>query len=66
MHSCRSYELLRGHVAAEADVLQKDPKEATRERIERLKREGVPVKVRHVAEVLAGRTGDAPAIGEVS
>ncbi|MDN3566086.1 (Fe-S)-binding protein [Paeniroseomonas aquatica] len=32
----------------------------------RLKREGVPVKVRHVAEVLAGRTGDAPAIGEVS
>ena len=31
----------------------------------RLKREGVPVKVRHVAEVLAGRTGDAPAIGEV-
>jgi L-lactate dehydrogenase complex protein LldE len=32
----------------------------------RLKREGVPVKVRHVAEVLAGRTGEAPAIGEVS
>ncbi|MBL6076988.1 (Fe-S)-binding protein [Belnapia sp. T18] len=32
----------------------------------RLKREGVPVKVRHVAEVLAGRTEDAPAIGEVS
>ena len=31
----------------------------------RLKREGVPVQVRHVAEVLAGRTGDAPAIGEV-
>ncbi len=32
----------------------------------RLKREGVPVKVRHVAEVLAGRTREAPAIGEVS
>jgi L-lactate dehydrogenase complex protein LldE len=32
----------------------------------RLKREGVPVKVRHVAEVLAGRTGEAPPIGEVS
>jgi L-lactate dehydrogenase complex protein LldE len=32
----------------------------------RLKREGVPVKVRHVAEVLAGRTGAAPPIGEVS
>jgi L-lactate dehydrogenase complex protein LldE len=32
----------------------------------RLKREGVPVKVRHVAEVLAGRTEEAPAIGEVS
>jgi L-lactate dehydrogenase complex protein LldE len=32
----------------------------------RLKREGVPVQVRHVAEVLAGRTRDVPAIGEVS
>jgi len=32
----------------------------------RLRREGVPVKVRHVAEVLAGRTGEAPPIGEVS
>jgi L-lactate dehydrogenase complex protein LldE len=32
----------------------------------RLKREGVPVQVRHVAEVLAGRTNQAPAIGEVS
>ncbi|MEN0077216.1 MAG: (Fe-S)-binding protein [Paracraurococcus sp.] len=32
----------------------------------RLKREGVPVRARHVAEVLAGRTDDAPAIGEVS
>jgi len=32
----------------------------------RLKREGVPVQVRHVAEVLAGRTGAAPAIGEVA
>ena len=32
----------------------------------RLQREGVPMKVRHVAEVLAGRTGDAPPIGEVS
>ncbi|RAI57752.1 (Fe-S)-binding protein [Roseicella frigidaeris] len=30
----------------------------------RLKREGTPVKVRHVAEVLAGRTGEAPAIGD--
>jgi len=30
----------------------------------RLKREGAAVKVRHVAEVLAGRTGEAPAIGE--
>ena len=30
----------------------------------RLKREGTPVKVRHVAEVLAGRTREAPAIGE--
>ncbi|MCO6419165.1 (Fe-S)-binding protein [Siccirubricoccus sp. KC 17139] len=30
----------------------------------RLKREGLPVKVRHVAEVLAGRTGEAPPIGE--
>ncbi|MBL6458546.1 (Fe-S)-binding protein [Belnapia sp. T6] len=32
----------------------------------RLKREGVPVKVRHVAEVLAGRTEEAPAIGEAT
>jgi L-lactate dehydrogenase complex protein LldE len=32
----------------------------------RLKRENVPVKVRHVAEVLAGRTGEAPAIGEAA
>jgi L-lactate dehydrogenase complex protein LldE len=32
----------------------------------RLKREGVAVQVRHVAEVLAGRTNQAPAIGEVS
>ena len=30
----------------------------------RLKREGSPVRVRHVAEVLAGMTGDAPPIGE--
>jgi L-lactate dehydrogenase complex protein LldE len=30
----------------------------------RLKREGSPVQVRHVAEVLAGRAGEAPAIGE--
>ncbi|TCZ56767.1 (Fe-S)-binding protein [Roseicella aquatilis] len=30
----------------------------------RLSREGTPVKVRHVAEVLAGRTREAPAIGE--
>lgn len=30
----------------------------------RLKREGTPVKVRHVAEVLAGRTREAPAIGD--
>src|SRR3954451_7953868 len=29
----------------------------------RLKREGTPVKVRHIAEVLAGRTREAPAIG---
>jgi L-lactate dehydrogenase complex protein LldE len=32
----------------------------------RLRREGVPVKVRHVAEVLAGRTEEAPAIGDAS
>jgi L-lactate dehydrogenase complex protein LldE len=32
----------------------------------RLKREGVPVKVRHVAEVLAGMTGEVPPIGEGS
>ncbi len=32
----------------------------------RLRREGRAVKVRHVAEVLAGRTGDAPPIGEAS
>ncbi|MCW3473612.1 (Fe-S)-binding protein [Limobrevibacterium gyesilva] len=30
----------------------------------RLKREGSPVKVRHVAEVLAGMTNDVPPIGE--
>lgn len=30
----------------------------------RLRRENVPVRVRHVAEVLAGRVGEAPAIGE--
>jgi L-lactate dehydrogenase complex protein LldE len=30
----------------------------------RLKREGAPVKVRHVAEVLAGMTGEAAPIGE--
>jgi L-lactate dehydrogenase complex protein LldE len=32
----------------------------------RLHREGTPVKVRHVAEVLAGRCGEAPAIGETT
>lgn len=32
----------------------------------RLKREGNPVKVRHVAEVLAGMTGEVPPIGEGS
>jgi L-lactate dehydrogenase complex protein LldE len=32
----------------------------------RLKREGQPVKVRHVAEVLAGMTGEAPPIGEAA
>jgi len=31
----------------------------------RLKREGTPVKVRHIAEVLAGRTKEAPAIGDI-
>ena len=31
----------------------------------RLKREGTPVKVRHIAEVLAGRTREAPAIGDI-
>ena len=30
----------------------------------RIRRENLPVKVRHVAEVLAGRAGEAPAIGE--
>ena len=30
----------------------------------RLKRENSPVQVRHIAEVLAGMTGDLPAIGE--
>ncbi|MES2713318.1 MAG: (Fe-S)-binding protein [Pseudomonadota bacterium] len=30
----------------------------------RLKREGSPIKVRHVAEVLAGIAGDVPAIGD--
>ncbi len=30
----------------------------------RLKREGSPIKVRHVAEVLAGMTNDVPPIGE--
>ncbi len=30
----------------------------------RLKREGSPVHVRHVAEILAGMTGDVPPIGE--
>jgi L-lactate dehydrogenase complex protein LldE len=30
----------------------------------RLKREGSPVQVRHVAEVLAGMTHEAPPIGE--
>ena len=32
----------------------------------RLRRENLPVKVRHVAEVLAGRTGEAPAIGDAA
>jgi len=32
----------------------------------RLQREGHAVKVRHVAEVLAGRSGAAPPIGEAS
>jgi L-lactate dehydrogenase complex protein LldE len=32
----------------------------------RLQRENLPVKVRHVAEVLAGRTDEAPAIGEAA
>jgi L-lactate dehydrogenase complex protein LldE len=30
----------------------------------RLKREGAPVKVRHVAEVLAGMTGETAPIGD--
>jgi L-lactate dehydrogenase complex protein LldE len=30
----------------------------------RIRREGLPIQVRHVAEVLAGRTREAPAIGE--
>ncbi len=30
----------------------------------RLSREGSTIKVRHIAEVLAGMTGDLPAIGE--
>ena len=30
----------------------------------RLKREGSPVKVRHVAEVLAGMTRDVPPLGD--
>jgi L-lactate dehydrogenase complex protein LldE len=30
----------------------------------RLSREGSAIKVRHVAEVLAGMAGDVPAIGE--
>jgi L-lactate dehydrogenase complex protein LldE len=30
----------------------------------RLKREGSPVRVRHVAEVLAGMTGEVPPIGD--
>ena len=32
----------------------------------RLKREGSPVRVRHVAEVLAGMTNDVTPIGEGS
>ena len=32
----------------------------------RLKREGSPVQVRHVAEVLAGMTGEVPPIGEAA
>ncbi|WP_135466683.1 (Fe-S)-binding protein [Crenalkalicoccus roseus] len=32
----------------------------------RLKREGAPVRVRHVAEVLAGGTAEAPPIGDAS
>jgi L-lactate dehydrogenase complex protein LldE len=32
----------------------------------RLKREGSPIRVRHVAEVLAGMTDEAPPIGEAS
>jgi L-lactate dehydrogenase complex protein LldE len=32
----------------------------------RLRREGSTVRVRHVAEVLAGMTGEAPPIGEAS
>ena len=32
----------------------------------RLKREGSAVQVRHVAEILAGTTADAPPIGELS
>jgi L-lactate dehydrogenase complex protein LldE len=30
----------------------------------RLSREGSTIKVRHIAEVLAGMTGELPAIGE--
>jgi L-lactate dehydrogenase complex protein LldE len=32
----------------------------------RIRRENLPVKVRHVAEVLADRAGEAPAIGEAA
>jgi len=32
----------------------------------RLKREGSDIRVRHVAEVLAGMTGDVPPIGDAA
>ena len=57
---------VRDVVATGADTLLAGDMGCLMNMAGRLQRENVPVKVRHVAEVLAGRAGEAPAIGEAA
>jgi L-lactate dehydrogenase complex protein LldE len=57
---------VRDVVATGADTLLAGDMGCLMNMAGRLRRENVPVKVRHVAEVLAGRADEAPAIGEAT